>query len=135
MGNPKVVVFPQWIWFLLLLPVTSAHSTFQPHLHHRINADGRNGKNLAEYRRLNVDNRKHISIIGQRKETSNTSLVKINALMFLFYCTLGSAHPFIPMFYRRLGISDSLIGLLGAITPAVTFFVSPIWGAFADQTG
>lgn len=29
----------------------------------------------------------------------------------------------------------SLIGVLGAITPAVTFLVSPLWGALADTTG
>jgi hypothetical protein len=30
---------------------------------------------------------------------------------------------------------DSQLGLLGAITPAVTFIVSPLWGALADATG
>lgn len=27
------------------------------------------------------------------------------------------------------------IGFLGAITPAITFIVSPLWGALADLTG
>jgi nitrate/nitrite transporter NarK len=27
------------------------------------------------------------------------------------------------------------IGQLGAITPAVTFIVAPLWGALADHTG
>lgn len=31
--------------------------------------------------------------------------------------------------------TDKQIGLLGAITPAATFIVSPLWGALADQTG
>ena len=30
---------------------------------------------------------------------------------------------------------DAQIGILGAITPAVTFIVSPLWGALADSTG
>lgn len=31
--------------------------------------------------------------------------------------------------------TDSQIGILGAITPAVTFIVSPLWGVLADSTG
>eukprot|EP00981_Chlorochromonas_danica_P006279 scaffold1348_cov184-Ochromonas_danica.AAC.6 len=64
-----------------------------------------------------------------------SSLVTINCLMFLFYATLGSVMPYIPIFYRYLGVSDMELGLLGAITPAVTFLVSPLWGALADATG
>lgn len=64
-----------------------------------------------------------------------SSIAKINSLMLLFYGTLGSVMPYIPLYYRSIGISDSQIGILGAITPAVTFLVSPLWGAFADQTG
>lgn len=30
---------------------------------------------------------------------------------------------------------DNQVGLLGAITPAVTFLASPLWGALADSTG
>ena len=32
-------------------------------------------------------------------------------------------------------MTDNQVGLLGAITPAVTFLVSPFWGALADSTG
>ncbi len=31
--------------------------------------------------------------------------------------------------------TDKQIGQLGAITPAVTFVVAPLWGALADGTG
>lgn len=34
-----------------------------------------------------------------------------------------------------LDCSDNQVGLLGAITPAVTFLASPFWGALADSTG
>ncbi len=30
---------------------------------------------------------------------------------------------------------EAEIGLLGAITPAMTFIVSPLWGVLADLTG
>jgi len=38
------------------------------------------------------------------------------------------------MYYRHLGICDEQIGLLGAISPAVTFLITPLWCALADQT-
>lgn len=31
-------------------------------------------------------------------------------------------------------MADKQIGLLGAITPAATFLVAPLWGALADHT-
>ena len=55
--------------------------------------------------------------------------------MLSYYGSLGCALPFIPIYYRYLGLSDHTIGLLGSITPAITFVVSPLWGAFADYTG
>lgn len=55
--------------------------------------------------------------------------------MFLFYGVLGTVLPYLPVFYSNLGVSANLIGVLGAITPAVTFLVSPLWGALADTTG
>jgi MFS family permease len=64
-----------------------------------------------------------------------SSLGSINLLMFLFYGVLGTVLPYLPVFYSNLGVPDSLIGVLGAITPAVTFLVSPFWGALADTTG
>jgi predicted MFS family arabinose efflux permease len=64
-----------------------------------------------------------------------SSLGKINILMLLFYSTLGAAMPFIPLYYRHIGIPNDKVGLLGAITPAITFIVSPLWGALADSTG
>ena len=64
-----------------------------------------------------------------------SSITRINFLMFVFYATLGSAMPYLPIYYRSLGISDTHIGILGALTPAITFIVSPLWGVLADTTG
>lgn len=38
-----------------------------------------------------------------------SSLPKINSLMFFFYATLGSAMPFLPIYYRRIGISGEYL--------------------------
>ena len=67
------------------------------------------------------------SFLGDRR------MWEVNLLIFFFYMTLGTALPYIPLYYRRMGIPDSQIGLLGAITPTVTLVVSPLWGAFADS--
>lgn len=64
-----------------------------------------------------------------------SSMLRIQALMFFFYATLGSALPYLPIYYKEMGISDSVVGLLGAVTPTLTFLVSPLWGALADSTG
>lgn len=64
-----------------------------------------------------------------------SSLQTINILMLLFYGTLGAVMPYLPIYYRFLGVSDAQIGILGAISPAITFLVSPLWGALADTTG
>lgn len=70
----------------------------------------------------------------QRYRTLSKNDIKLRALLFLFYAALGSVMPYIPLYYRNLGISESSMGFLGAITPAVTFLVSPLWGMLADQT-
>ncbi len=63
------------------------------------------------------------------------SMFAINLLNFLFYGTMGTVMPFLPTFYKHLGVSDVNIGVLGAISPAITFIVSPLWSAFADTSG
>lgn len=59
----------------------------------------------------------------------------VKALYFLFYGSLGAVMPYLPVYYHSLGIPDRRIGHLGAITPALTFLVSPLWGALTDSTG
>lgn len=74
-------------------------------------------------------------IVSNLPVIKHSSIYLVSFLQFLFYCTLGSAMPYIPLYYRYLGIPEDQIGFLGAITPAVTFLVSPLWGAIADVTG
>src|SRR3546814_2817659 len=46
-------------------------------------------------------------------------------------CSHSTNHTFV----RNLFSAGRAIGILGAIPPAVTFVVSPLWGAWADKTG
>ena len=46
---------------------------------------------------------------------------------------IGCLMPYIPMYYKSLGVSANFIGILGAITPAITFIASPLWGLLAGH--
>lgn len=59
----------------------------------------------------------------------------IKVLLFLYYMSLGSLFPYIPMFYKAMGYDGKRVGQLGAITPAAAFVTSALWGALADKTG
>lgn len=75
---------------------------------------------------------------ARRKADGNDNdngMLLVNSVMFFFYAVLGSALPFVPLYYSYLGVPEEQIGWLGAITPAVTFLVSPLWGALADSSG
>ena len=41
-----------------------------------------------------------------------SSLAKINILMLMFYTTLGAAMPYIPLYYRSIGLSSKWIAKL-----------------------
>jgi hypothetical protein len=45
---------------------------------------------------------------------SQQSMLAVNTLNLLFYCSLGSVMPFLPVFYKFLGVSGTL-ELLGSI--------------------
>jgi hypothetical protein len=53
-----------------------------------------------------------------------SSLGKINILMLLFYSTLGAAMPFIPLYYRHIGIPNDRVGLTGLIIVNLIFNMS-----------
>jgi len=62
-----------------------------------------------------------------------TSLAPLRLLMFLFYCSLGTIGPYLPVFYQSLSLPGIWIGILGAITPLMTLLASPIWGWWIDK--
>ena len=109
-----------WIWiFILLHSITCSLPSKRPSKHtHAV-----------------IPTQPDVVSSKQQKSTDLFTYVSIQALMLSYYGSLGCALPFIPIYYRYLGLSDHTIGLLGSITPAITFIVSPLWGAFADYTG
>jgi MFS transporter, PPP family, 3-phenylpropionic acid transporter len=51
----------------------------------------------------------------------------------VYFAAIGAAFPYLPVFYRDLGLGLSEIGLLTAIQAAVTLLLAPVWGGLADR--
>ena len=103
-----------------------------------------NVKNLSRVPTIN-NNTTNINIIQNqtiylwiqktKKQLYNpSSLSRISLMMMLFYATLGSTLPYLPIYFRQIGIPENHIGTMGAITPAITFLITPFWGMLADTT-
>ncbi len=55
-------------------------------------------------------------------------------LAYLVYFTaLGASFPYLPVFYRDLGLQLEEIGLLTAIQAATQLALAPVWGGLADR--
>lgn len=70
--------------------------------------------------------------------TTTTAPVRgplVAAAYFLHFATVGVAMPFLPAHFRNLGLSGGEIGLLLALSPAMTLLVPPMWGRLADRWG
>jgi len=51
----------------------------------------------------------------------------------IFYASLGAVFPFLPVFYRDIGLALDQIGLLLAVQAAIQLVFGPVWGGLADQ--
>jgi PPP family 3-phenylpropionic acid transporter len=51
----------------------------------------------------------------------------------VFSSAVGASFPYLPVFYRDLGLSLQEIGLLTAIQAATQLALSPIWGGLVDR--
>ena len=55
-------------------------------------------------------------------------------LAYLVYFTaLGASFPYLPVFYRELGLGLAEIGLLTGIQAAIQLLLAPVWGGLADR--
>lgn len=51
----------------------------------------------------------------------------------VYFAAIGAAFPYLPVFYRGLGLSLAEIGLLTAIQAAIQLVLAPVWGGLADR--
>ncbi len=51
----------------------------------------------------------------------------------VYFAAIGAAFPYLPVFYRDLGLSLQQIGLLTAIQATIQLLFAPVWGGLADR--
>lgn len=51
----------------------------------------------------------------------------------VYFSALGASFPFLPVFYRGLGLGLAEIGLLTAIGAGTQLAIAPLWGGLADR--
>lgn len=55
--------------------------------------------------------------------------------VFVFFMGVGTFFPYVYLYMRELGFSNSQIGILAALGPGVMMVVQPFWGWVTDLTG
>lgn len=54
---------------------------------------------------------------------------------FLLFLPIGMQAPYLFLFFKRQGFTDTQLGTLAAVTPLLNVFLAPVWGAVADALG
>lgn len=57
------------------------------------------------------------------------------ALYFAVFLTFGVFFPYSNLYFKRLGLSGTEIGIIGSISPFVVLFAQPMWGMLTDWWG
>lgn len=61
--------------------------------------------------------------------------VRRAALTYIaYFSAVGAAWPYLPVYYRDLGLDLGAIGLLAALSAATQLVAAPAWGAVADRS-
>ncbi|MBL8952280.1 MAG: MFS transporter [Myxococcaceae bacterium] len=53
----------------------------------------------------------------------------------LVYASIGVSLPFFPQYLKSLGLTGTEVGLLLAVSPALSLVAPPFWGQLADRSG
>ena len=51
----------------------------------------------------------------------------------VYFASIGAAFPYLPVFYRDLGLTLAEIGVLTALQATVQLLLAPVWGGLADR--
>jgi PPP family 3-phenylpropionic acid transporter len=58
---------------------------------------------------------------------------RILVAYLVYFAAIGAAFPYLPVFYRDIGLGLEQIGVLTAIQAAVQLLLAPVWGGLADR--
>ena len=51
----------------------------------------------------------------------------------IYFAAIGAAFPYLPVFYRDIGLGLEQIGILTALQAAIQLLLAPVWGGLADR--
>lgn len=51
----------------------------------------------------------------------------------IYFAAIGAAFPYLPVFYRDIGLGLEQIGVLTAMQAAIQLLLAPVWGGLADR--
>ena len=58
---------------------------------------------------------------------------RILVAYLVYFAAIGAAFPYLPVFFRELGLGLGEIGLLAAIQATIYLVLAPVWGGLADR--
>ena len=58
---------------------------------------------------------------------------RILVAYLVYFAAIGAAYPYLPVYYRDIGLGFEQIGVLTAIQAAITLILAPVWGGLADR--
>ena len=64
-----------------------------------------------------------------------TAAPALSLYYLLVYSAIGITLPFFPQYLKSLGLTGTEVGLLLALSPALSLIAPPFWGQIADRTG
>lgn len=59
--------------------------------------------------------------------------IAYKAFYFFFFGGFGASFPYMPLYFRQLGLNASLVGLLAGIRPLIQFASAPFWSVLSDK--
>ena len=58
---------------------------------------------------------------------------RIFVAYLVYFAALGASFPYLPVYYRELGLGLTQIGVLTAIQAAIQLALAPVWGGLSDR--
>lgn len=91
------------------------------------NEGNNSGSNLDDASDKPDDNDKYCKCIDRK-------YIAPKVFYFFYFAGLGAVLPYLPLFYKQLGLPAKRAGIISGIQPFVSFLFTPLWGALADKS-
>lgn len=88
---------------------------------------------LTEAEQVIITLMSFLSRLSGITQRSNIQILKVGGIYFGYYLALGSFMPYINLYFQRLGMSGTEIGMVTALQVIVLTATTLSWGALADR--